>query len=356
MNERPLISVIIPIYNVEKYLSRCIDSVINQKYTNLEIILVNDGSPDNSLAICQEYKNKDKRIIIVNKPNGGLSSARNEGLKLCTGEYISFLDSDDWLDIEAFAKGMKYVLQHNADIVFWAVTKEFQNRSQKIQNIKTDKSAVLFENESLNNLKRRMVGLIDKELNEPTKTDAYISAWGKIYRREIILEPKVSFLDTKIVGSEDVPFNIEVFGKAKKVVYVNECLIHYWMENENSLTKNHKNTLFPRFKNLYQWIKEYNQKQHDNELYDQAVENRFALSLINNVMSISSFRNTASVTTKIKDINIILSDEMYSSSLNNLQFNYLPKQWKLFFKLARLKQGFILYLIAVLYFKTKHNN
>lgn len=353
MNETPLISVIIPIYNVEKYLSRCIDSVINQKYTNLEIILVNDGSPDNSLAICQEYKNKDKRIAVLNKPNGGLSSARNEGLNLCTGEYISFLDSDDWLNIEAFDKGMNSLLTYNADIVFWSYTKEFQNMSLKIDCIKTDKNTILFENKSLSILKRRMVGLIDEELNEPTKTDAYISAWGKIYKREILLNPLVHFLDTKIVGSEDVPFNIEAFGKAKKVVYVNEGLIHYWMENENSLTKNHKNTLFPRFKNLYQWIIEYNQKQDNNELYSRGVENRFALSLINNVMSISSFRNIAPIKTKVKNINNILSDEMYGSSLKNLQFKYLPKQWKVFFKLAQLKQGLLLYLIAVLYFKTK---
>ena len=93
----PLVSVIVPIYNVENYLKKCIDSILCQTYSNLEIILVNDGSTDNSLEICNSYK--DDRIIILNKENGGLSSARNSGLEVMTGEYIFFLDSDDWMKI-----------------------------------------------------------------------------------------------------------------------------------------------------------------------------------------------------------------------------------------------------------------
>ena len=94
---KPLISIIIPVYNVEQYLHRCVDSVLNQTYKNLEIILVNDGSPDNCPFICDEYAKKDKRIIVVHKENGGLSSARNAGLEIVQGEYISFIDSDDWI-------------------------------------------------------------------------------------------------------------------------------------------------------------------------------------------------------------------------------------------------------------------
>ena len=92
------ISVIIPVYNVEKYLKRCLDSVINQTYKNLEIILIDDGSTDKSGNICDEYAAKDKRIIVIHKENGGLSDARNKGLDICTGDYISFIDSDDWIE------------------------------------------------------------------------------------------------------------------------------------------------------------------------------------------------------------------------------------------------------------------
>ena len=97
---RPLISIIVPIYNVELYLQRCLDSIVNQSYTNLEIILVNDGSQDNCPQICDEYAAKDNRIVVIHKENGGLSDARNAGLEICRGEYISFVDSDDWINNE----------------------------------------------------------------------------------------------------------------------------------------------------------------------------------------------------------------------------------------------------------------
>lgn len=96
----PLVSIIVPIYKVEPYLRRCVDSIVCQTYTNLEIILVDDGSPDTCPQICDEYANKDKRIVVIHKKNGGLSDARNAGLNSCKGEYISFIDSDDYVDYD----------------------------------------------------------------------------------------------------------------------------------------------------------------------------------------------------------------------------------------------------------------
>ncbi len=113
---KPLISIIIPVYNVEQYLHRCVDSVLNQTYKNLEIILVNDGSPDNCPFICDEYAKKDKRIIVVHKENGGLSSARNAGLEIVQGEYISFIDSDDWIHENYIEILYKNLHEKKADI------------------------------------------------------------------------------------------------------------------------------------------------------------------------------------------------------------------------------------------------
>jgi len=113
----PLISVIVPIYNVEKYLSKCIDSILNQTYKNLEIILVDDGSPDNCPAICDEYAEKDSRIIVVHKENGGLSDARNEGLKIAKGEYFYFVDSDDLLPVKSIETVYSLATDNNAQMV-----------------------------------------------------------------------------------------------------------------------------------------------------------------------------------------------------------------------------------------------
>ena len=111
-----LVSVIVPIYKVEKYLGKCVDSIINQTYKNLEIILVDDGSPDNSGKICDEYAKKDNRIKVIHKENGGLSSARNAGLDVATGEFIAFVDSDDRIHLDFVEKLYRAIKEENADI------------------------------------------------------------------------------------------------------------------------------------------------------------------------------------------------------------------------------------------------
>ena len=116
MKEEKLISVIIPVYNVEKYLRRCIDSVINQTYKNLEIIIVDDGSTDNSSNICDEYTNKDSRVKVVHKENGGLSSARNVGIELAKGDLIAFVDSDDYIELEMYEKLKENMDKYDSDI------------------------------------------------------------------------------------------------------------------------------------------------------------------------------------------------------------------------------------------------
>ena len=116
MNE-PKISVIVPVYKVEKYLRKCVDSIINQTYQNLEIILVDDGSPDNCPAICDEYAAKDSRVRVIHKENGGLGDARNAGLDACTGEYIGFVDSDDWIDANMYSDMATMMEEKNLDVV-----------------------------------------------------------------------------------------------------------------------------------------------------------------------------------------------------------------------------------------------
>ena len=117
MNDDIVISIIVPIYNTEKYLNECVDSIINQTYKNIEIILVNDGSTDNCLKICDEYAKKDKRVKVIHKENGGLSSARNSGLDILTGKYVCFIDSDDYVATTFVYDMFNLITKYNADIV-----------------------------------------------------------------------------------------------------------------------------------------------------------------------------------------------------------------------------------------------
>lgn len=134
------VSVIVPVYNVEKYLKRCLDSIINQTYKNIEIILVNDGSKDNSRNICEEYEKKYENISLINQENGGLSAARNTGLKYVKGEAVTFVDSDDWLELDAIEYYVESMKKHNVDMVVTnnVRTKDYQEKVVQPDKIKEE--------------------------------------------------------------------------------------------------------------------------------------------------------------------------------------------------------------------------
>ena len=134
---QPLISVIVPVYNVEKYLARCLDSILGQTYENLEVICVNDGSPDNSFAILHEYAAKDARIKIVEKQNGGLSSARNAGMVCATGDFIAFVDSDDTIAPNCYETCIKHATD-DVDVVAFSYTKIFGGNKREAQTLQLE--------------------------------------------------------------------------------------------------------------------------------------------------------------------------------------------------------------------------
>lgn len=211
------VSVIIPIYNVEKYLSRCIVSVINQTYKNLEIILVNDGSTDNSVQIIQQYK--DSRIKIINKLNGGLSSARNAGLEICTGDYITFVDSDDWIELDMVEFMMKQVYNTNCDIV---VIKEIITSRE---NIALTKSSPITNQLFSNN----------ECLSQLCSTKIPSFTWGKLYKKE--LWDKTYFPEGH--NYEDIATSYQIFNKCKLLVVSNYVGYYYYMR-ENSIVHTKK--------------------------------------------------------------------------------------------------------------------
>ena len=168
--DQPLISVIVPIYNVEEYLDRCVESIVNQTYKNLEIILVDDGSPDNCPQMCDNWAEKDSRIKAVHKENGGLSDARNAGMPFATGEIISFIDSDDWIELNMFETMLNRMIEDNSDIVSCGV-KWVEEDGCLIRDVTS-------ENEVLDN-KTAM-----KELLNDSKLKQHV--WNKIYKYDMI--------------------------------------------------------------------------------------------------------------------------------------------------------------------------
>lgn len=209
-----LISVIVPVYNVEKYLNKCIESIANQTYKNLEIILVDDGSTDSSGAICDQWAKKDDRIKVIHKENGGLSDARNKGLYIASGNYIGFVDSDDWIDYEMYEKLLSLSKSYNADISSCGVLKIWDNNETR----KLTKDNGL---QVLNNIES-MEALIESSYLIQT-------VWNKLYKRRILngLEFPYGLIH------EDEFWTWKAISHSSKTVTTDEPLYYYFQHKES---------------------------------------------------------------------------------------------------------------------------
>jgi glycosyltransferase involved in cell wall biosynthesis len=217
--EEKKISVIIPVYNTEQYLKRCLDSIKENTYQYLEIICINDGSTDNSLEILEQYQKDDSRFIIIDQKNSGVSKARNNGLEKATGDYIAFIDSDDWINPKYFEKLIRCAEENNAELVIchyreyekFCKQKEIEDEI-KISNIKAEQ----FFGQSVSSWMR-----------------AYV--WGKLYSKEIIKEKKFA---TDLSVMEDNLFNIDVVAASLhgKITIIKQPL-YYRINREESLSK-----------------------------------------------------------------------------------------------------------------------
>lgn len=222
------ISIIIPIYNGEKYLSQCLESLINQTLKDIEIICVNDGSTDNSLKILEEYAKKDKRIKIINKKNAGLGAARNTGMKYANGDYIGFVDSDDWVDRNMFKKLYIKAKSHNIDIVMCPVCIYDDN----VQKGNYDYSYFNLDcfNEDFNNL------IFDYQKTKDFFFRICVTAYNKIYRTEFLKNIGVKFPEGIIF--EDNPFFYKTFLRAKQVAIIRDFLYFYRGQRADSIISN----------------------------------------------------------------------------------------------------------------------
>lgn len=217
MNNFPLISVIIPCYNAEKTVEKCLKSVIQQLFTDLEIIIVDDGSTDSTLKICEEFQNKDERIKIITQTNYGVSKARNEGVKLATGEYVCFVDSDDWVEPNYCSELLNLLVTENADISI--IEASYEDESGQVIFEKPTSKENVFEG------KRALILLLEDQVIQS-------HPWGKLYKTKYLKD--ISFPEN-LKCFEDYSTLFKIFDKAEKVVRSDEKLYHY-IQLEDSLS------------------------------------------------------------------------------------------------------------------------
>lgn len=232
------ISIIVPIYNSEDKLERCINSILSQSYKDIEIILINDGSTDESLKICEEFKNKDKRIILIDKKNAGVSAARNCGLDITTGEYIQFVDSDDYIKPNMCECLLKGICKSKADVVICGYDRTEKNKITS----KFPKEATI---NKLYDFKDTFSELFNNAL--------FNAPWNKLYRKERI---KKYFKENLSIG-EDLLFNLSYFSDCDKIVMINDCLYNYDVLSQESLASQYDDNLFNIEVMLYKEVQKF---------------------------------------------------------------------------------------------------
>lgn len=235
-NDSLLVSVVIPIYKVEKYLDRCIESVLAQTYTNLEIILVDDGSPDRCPEICDGYAMRDDRITVIHKENGGLSSARNAGIEVMSGEYVTFLDSDDFLEGKAIGRWVGLAEEKNADLVIGRFADYYDGDNLSSYEI-TNYSEVWSSADAF----RKMF----------VENDRLCTAWGKLYKVNLFQTERYP---EEIRFAEDMFVIHKMFHNANKIVYDSNVSYYYNQEGESLVRSRFELCKLQRVDAIAEWV------------------------------------------------------------------------------------------------------
>lgn len=302
------VSVIVPIYNAEAFLRQCLDSIVAQTLHDIEIILVNDGSPDRSGEICGEYEARDTRIRYVEKANGGLASARNAGLAIARGEYIGFVDSDDWIEPNMYERMYEIASRHDCDIVFTNVYRDTDKKERPYMRgglyERTDIEALIFP---------RLLAVCDE------RTRVGVLRWSnplRIYRHALIKEHDIRF-DDRFRRCQDLPFTFQCTIHSKRYFYLDQDYLYHNRLNVQSLSKGYTPRMWSLIKPLAVSLAEMarHYPQYD---FKQQMDFRtflFALECTENEVKTA---NPNPLRARLKIISEIINDPLVRDTLTKL--------------------------------------
>lgn len=249
------ISIIVPVFNVEKYIKRCLNSLVNQTLKDIEIIIVNDGSTDNSLKICEEFKQKDDRIKIYSKENEGLGLTRNYGMDRAIGEYIAFLDSDDYIDIDFYENLYKNAKKNDVDVCFAEIKQVDSNNNIKIYD------KIPFEEDKVM-AKKVLYNILNVKNAKYKKSFMQMCVWRSIYKLSVIKDYNIRFVSEREFISEDIIFNIDFLINANSAAFARNTY-YYYCFNGKSLTNTYKEDRFNKdiilYNEVIRKLNEYNE-------------------------------------------------------------------------------------------------
>lgn len=247
----PKVSIIVPIYNVEKYLPQCMESLLNQTLADIEIILVDDGSPDNCPAMCDEYAKQDHRVRVIHKANAGQGYARNSGLEIATGEYIAFVDSDDYVETATYQEMYALITSTKADAVYFAF-QMFDNQENVFGEASTSKEG---QYQTKDDVRGLMLNMIANHCTVKSRRDIQCSACCSLYRNDIIKNYGLKFKSERELYCEDLLFNLDYLLNSSNVITVVDTFYKYRV-NVSSTTKTVRPDRVDKYYFFYQYLLE----------------------------------------------------------------------------------------------------
>lgn len=338
MNMTPKVSIIIPIYNVEPYLDQCVQSVLTQTLKEIEVILVDDESPDRCPAMCDEYAKQDSRIKVIHKKNGGLGFARNSGLDIATGEYVSFIDSDDFIASNMMEELYSTAVLYGADEVRSGVI--FYEDGKKTPRHDVDKVTIFRGKEEV---KRFVYDYLGSAPEEYRDCKYMISSCLSIHSRKVIEENHVRFTSERQTLSEDLVFNVELSPKKNCIVCVPDCF-YYYRNNPQSLSHHFSWEKYKRQETMFMAIKERLDAVYPKEEYWLHFLRLKFLYMRNYIGQ--AIKSSGSLWERRKLVKNMLRDEMWHELFTQYPYERMPKVKRIYFTVAKHKMISLLFIIV----------
>ncbi len=336
---QPKVSVIIPCYKVEKYLDRCVESVINQTLKDLEIILVDDESPDHVPEICDEWALKDARIKVIHKKNGGLGMACNSGIEVATGKYVAFLDSDDWIDANMYQTMYDTAEKHQAQMVFTGLRRVDTN-GNVIGYLTHKEKFQIYEGK--NEIDGLACDLVASEVSLAAERTLQMSAKVVLYSKSTIDENHLRFVSEREVMSEDMHFNLNMLSHSQCVCVVPRFFYNYRCTT-GSITQKVDLDQFERIKSLYFFtLKECQILGIEENIYQRI--QRFFIGYVRNYIRVVC-RSKSSISEQIRIIQMIVNDPVWNIIWLSYPIHVAPLKQRLFVRLIRKKRIRILKIL-----------
>lgn len=345
MKQTPLISIIVPVYNVEKYIGECVKSILEQTFNEIEIILVDDGSTDSSGEKCEEFAIADRRVIVHHKDNEGLGYARNTGLDLASGKYIVFIDGDDFIGKDYIEQLYKNIQRTNADVCIGGYTR-FDSTGVTLVCSNPLSGDIYQGIEIREKVIPRLLGQIVRNDN------IAMSACMTIYNRKIIEDNKIRFPSERELISEDLVFNFEVLSKSSSVAMV-ESTDYFYRYNPTSLTHRYLPGRFLKQKRLYMVMEEKAKALHIYDLCHQRNMDTFIGWARGHIKAEQAAWKRNGIVKSIRNIRVICRDTELQEALREYDDRYLSRSSKIVNRMIKRKMPVSLWLISAIQYTIK---